>query len=47
VVALTKAQLRDAPAYTKEQLADIGDFDERYREPVCDYYRTYGVAAYW
>jgi len=47
VISLTKDQLRAAPAFSKDELADIGDSDERYREPVYDYYSTYGVAAYW
>jgi hypothetical protein len=47
VVGLSKDALRDAPAYSKEELADIGDTDEGYREPVYGYYRSYGAAAYW
>jgi len=47
VVSLDKDALKAAPSYTKEELADIGDTDERYREPVYAYYASHGVPAYW
>jgi len=47
VVSLAKDELSAAPSYTKEELADIGDSDERYREPIYAYYANYGVPAYW
>ena len=47
VVSLDKDQLKAAPSYTLEELADLGDSDERYRDPVYAYYTNYGVPAYW
>jgi uncharacterized protein YrrD len=47
VVSLDKDQLKAAPSYSKEELADIGDTDERYREPVYAYYANFGMPAYW
>ena len=47
MVSLDKDQLKAAPSYTLEELADLGDSDERYRDPVFAYYANYGVPAYW
>jgi hypothetical protein len=47
VISLTKDQLKAAPAYDKQALADIGDTDEGYRDSIYGYYRNYGIAAYW
>jgi hypothetical protein len=47
VVSLSKEQLKDAPSYSKEDLADIGDSDEQYREPIYSYYRPLGASPYW
>jgi len=47
VVSLDKEQLKAAPSYTLEGLGDLGDSDERYREPVYAYYANFGMPAYW
>ena len=47
VVSLDKEQLSAAPSYSLEELADLGDSDERYRDPVFAYYANSGVPAYW
>ncbi|MBV9511855.1 MAG: PRC-barrel domain-containing protein [Caulobacteraceae bacterium] len=46
IVPLNKDQLHAAPAYSKDELADIGDSDERYREHVYDYYRAFEPGVY-
>ena len=47
VVALDKDQLKAAPSYSMDELADVGDTDERFREPVYTYYANFGMPAYW
>lgn len=47
VVSLNKDQLTDAPSYSKDELADIGDTDERYRERIYGYYGAFGATPYW
>jgi hypothetical protein len=47
VVALTKEELKNAPAFSRDELADTGDTDERYRGPVFAYYGPFGATPYW
>jgi hypothetical protein len=47
VVALDPEQLRAAPAYSKEELADIGDTDERLRDAVYNHYLPLGATPHW
>lgn len=47
LVSLSKEELTNAPAYSKDELADIGDTDERYRERIYGYYGAYGATPYW
>lgn len=47
VVSLSKDQLSRAPSYSKDELGDIGDTDERLREPVYGYYGPFGATPYW
>ena len=47
VVSLDKDQLKAAPSYSMDELADVGDTDERFREPVYTYYANFGMPAYW
>ena len=47
VISLDKEQLKLAPSYSKEELADIGDTDERYRNTIYDYYGPFGATPYW
>lgn len=47
VVTLSNDELKDAPSYSKDELADIGDTDERYRDRIYDYYGPFGARPYW
>lgn len=47
VVSMTKEELTSAPSYSKDDLADIGDTDERFRDPIYDYYGAFGATRYW
>jgi hypothetical protein len=47
MITLTKEALEKAPSYSKEELADIGDIDERYRQGIYDYYGPFGATPYW
>lgn len=43
VISLDKQQLQLAPNYSKEELADIGDTDERFRDTIYTYYGPFGM----
>jgi sporulation protein YlmC with PRC-barrel domain len=47
VLPLDKQQLKAAPSYSKDELADVGDIDERLRAPVYGYYADFGARPYW
>lgn len=47
VIPLNKEALQAAPAYSKDELADIGDSDAKYRERIYGYYGAYGATPYW
>jgi hypothetical protein len=47
IVSLSKDELSQAPAYSKDELVDLGDTDERYREQIHTYYAVYGATPYW
>lgn len=47
VAPLDKDRLVKAPAYDRAELADAGDSDEGYREPVFGYYGPFGAQPFW
>jgi sporulation protein YlmC with PRC-barrel domain len=47
VVPLNKDRLREAPSFEREELADAGEDDRGYRDPVFGYYGPYGAQPFW
>ena len=47
VIALSKEQLKDAPSYSKDELAAFGGGDQTFRDKLFKYYAPFGATPYW